>query len=60
MVSSNKQRKSNMRTLIAKETELPGVFHIPTSSNSTTNALNEAVITAAMKRIDWNLIGAKN
>lgn len=60
MTSSNRQRKSKMRTLIAKETELPGVFHISTPSNSKTTDLNEAVITAAMKRIDWNLIGVKN
>ena len=52
--------KSKTRTLIAKQTDVPGVFHIATSMNSTWNEMNEEIVRAAITSINWNTIDIKN
>ena len=52
--------KSKTRTLIAKQTGNPGVFHIATPSNPTWNETNEEIVKAAISRINWHTIDVKN
>ena len=52
--------KSKPRTLIAKQTDVPGVFHIATSTNSTWNETNEALVKAAITHINWHTIDLKS
>ena len=52
--------KSKTRTLIAKQTDAPGVFHIATSTNPTWNDMNEEIVKAAITRINWNTIDVKS
>lgn len=52
--------KSKTRTLIAKQTDAPGVFHIATSTNLTWNEMNEEIVEAAKARINWHTIDMKS
>ena len=52
--------KSKTRTLIAKQTNVPGVFHIATSTNPTWNDMNEEIVKAAIARINWHTIDVKS
>ena len=52
--------KSKTRTLIAKQTDVPGMFHIAISMNSTWNEMNEEIVKAAITRINWHTIDVKN
>ena len=52
--------KPKTRTLIAKQTVNPGVFHIATSTNPTWNEMNEEIVKAAIARINWHTIDIKS
>ena len=52
--------KSKTRTLIAKQTDSPGVLHIATSTNPTWNEMNEEIVNAAKARINWHTIDIKS
>ena len=52
--------KSKTRTLIAKQTDVPGVFHIATSTNPTCNEMNEEIVKATIARINWHTIDLKS
>lgn len=52
--------KSKTRTLIAKQSDAPGVFHIATSTNPTWNEINEEIMNAAKARINWHTIDIKS
>ena len=52
--------KSKPRTLIAKQTDAPGVFHIATSTNPTWNEMNEEIVKAAIARINWHTIDSRS
>lgn len=60
MAPFSSEGKTKMRTLIATETDIPGVFHIPTPHNVTSTPVNEAIIKAVIERIDWKAIEAIN
>ncbi len=60
MESFNSERTPKKRTLVAKETDIPGVFHIATPHNVKPSAENEAIIKAVIERINWKAIEAKN
>lgn len=60
MAPSSDNMISKMRLLIAEETALPRAFHIPTPSAGQFDDLNEAIINAIIKHIDWKLIEAEN
>ena len=60
MAPFSSEGKTKMRSIIATETDIPGVFHIPTPHNATSTPVNEAIIKAVIERIDWKAIKAKN
>ena len=60
MTPFSNNAKPKTRTLIAKQTNIPGVFHIVTSSNPTSNDMNEEIVKAAISRIDWHTIDVKS
>ena len=60
MASFINNTKSKTRTLIAKQTNTPGVFHIATSTNPTWNDMNEEIVKAAISRINWHTIDLKS
>lgn len=52
--------KPKTRTLIAKQTNTPGVFHIATSTNPAWNDMNEEIVKVAISRINWHTIDVKS
>lgn len=60
MAPFSTKKKPKMRTLIAKQTDIPGVFHIATSENPTWNEMNEEIVKATIARINWKEIGIKS
>ncbi|WP_431029899.1 hypothetical protein [Lysinibacillus sp. LZ02] len=59
MTSSSDKMKPKMRTLIATQTEVSGVFHIATSTTPIWNNVNEEIIKRTLTRIDWQAIENK-
>jgi len=60
MTPFSNNAKPKTRTLIAKQTNAPGVFHIAISTNPTWNDLNEEVVKAAISRINWHTLDVKS
>ena len=60
MATLRTETKPKMRTLIAKQTDIPGVFHIATSENPTWNEINEEIVKATIQRINWQEIEMKS
>ena len=59
MTPFSNNTKPKTRTLIAKQTSSPGVFHIATSTNPTWNGMNEEIVREAITRINWHSIDGK-
>lgn len=59
MTPSNSHIKPKTRTLIAKQTTMPGIYHIATPTNPVATTLNEQIIRNALLRIDWKALENK-
>ncbi len=53
MTPLHSDMKPRTRTIIAKQTTIPGNYHIATPNNPVATNLNEELIRSALDRIDW-------